>query len=67
MQTITAYDYHLFYTGIKMIHTLYYNGQIVIEFRQSPRYFIIKLRNGISRTLRKDDELTVRNTNLFTY
>lgn len=66
MQEITAADYHLFYTGIKMIHKLYYNGQAVVQFRQSSRYYIITLRNGVSRTLRDTDTLQVRNTNLFT-
>lgn len=65
MQTITAADYALFYTGLRMVHTLYYNGQVVKEFKPTTRYYIIKLSDGVQRTLRESDTLTVRNTSAF--
>ncbi len=65
MRTITAADYALFYNGLRMVHTLYYNGQVVTDFRPTSRYYIIKLSDGVQRTLRESDTLTVRNTNAF--
>lgn len=65
MQELSPAIYMLFYKDSKIIHTVYYNGQVVTSIKQTAKYFVITLSTGVAKTIRDTDMLQVRNSNKF--